>query len=407
MTEKNVQKLPPEDWVETKLGEIVEIQPGFAFKSKDFVLQPWFPVLKIKNINPPFVNLYENEFVNISNYSSEKLEKFEVRKWDFIIAMTWETIWKIWKYLHSNFAYLNQRVCKVVRNNTTDYDFIYYSLIREKFQKYINIHSFWAAQANISTTEIWKFKILLPPLPEQHAIADMLSSFDDKIELLREQNKTLEELGQTIFREWFGKYSVHDELPEGWRVGRLGEVVDHVKNNIIPSKAPNRLFAHYSIPSFDDGKKASLELGEIILSNKYEVIANSFLVSKLNPSTPRIWTIFHPEENAVCSTEFQVLKPRDEKYFTICHYFLNSQIFTDELSQRAHGTSSSHQRVKPQDILNLDFLIPTEKEIVLFQEKVLPFLEKIRDNSEQIQSLTRSRDELLPKLMSGEVRVGV
>ncbi len=70
------------------------------------------------------------------------------------------------------------------------------------------------------------FKISLPPLPEQKSIAAILTSFDDKIELLQAQNKTLEELAQTVFKEWFGKYKVGDELPEGWRIGKLGEVAN-------------------------------------------------------------------------------------------------------------------------------------------------------------------------------------
>lgn len=63
-----------------------------------------------------------------------------------------------------------------------------------------------------------------PPLPEQQAIAAVLSSFDDKIELLRAENQTLEQMGQELFKERFGKWKVGDELPEGWRVGKLGEM---------------------------------------------------------------------------------------------------------------------------------------------------------------------------------------
>ena len=79
----------------------------------------------------------------------------------------------------------------------------------------------------ITFSQVSKLKILLPSLPEQRAIADMLSSLDAKIELLREQNETLEKTAQTIFQEWFGRYSVEspEELPEGWRVGKLGDVV--------------------------------------------------------------------------------------------------------------------------------------------------------------------------------------
>jgi type I restriction enzyme S subunit len=70
----------------------------------------------------------------------------------------------------------------------------------------------------------------------------MLSSFDDKIELLREQNKTLEKTAQTIFAEWFGKYSPEkpEELPEGWRVGKLGEVIENFDSKRIPIASDKR-----------------------------------------------------------------------------------------------------------------------------------------------------------------------
>jgi type I restriction enzyme S subunit len=79
-------------------------------------------------------------------------------------------------------------------------------------------------------------QIILPSLPEQKAIAQILSSFDDKIELLREQNETLEKIAQTVFAEWFGKYSPEkpEELPEGWRVGKFDEVVE-IRGGTTPS----------------------------------------------------------------------------------------------------------------------------------------------------------------------------
>jgi hypothetical protein len=79
---------------------------------------------------------------------------------------------------------------------------------------------------SINRTEIENLPIHLPPLPEQQAIAAVLSSFDDKIELLRAENQTLEQMGQELFKERFGKWKVGDVLPEGWRVGKLGEIAD-------------------------------------------------------------------------------------------------------------------------------------------------------------------------------------
>jgi len=111
-----------------------------------------------------------------------------------------------------------------------DPKFLYYFLTQEqvtnKLQQ-IAEHS-TSTYPSIKPEHIEDLDINLPPLPEQRAIADMLSSFDDKIELLREQNKTLEATAQTLFQEWFGRYSVDapDELPEGWRVGKVGTEFD-------------------------------------------------------------------------------------------------------------------------------------------------------------------------------------
>ena len=85
-------------------------------------------------------------------------------------------------------------------------------------------------------------QVIFPPFPEQVAIADILSSFDAKIELLREQSEILEKTAQTIFQEWFGKYSVEcpEELPEGWRVGKLGEVIENFDSQRIPIASDKR-----------------------------------------------------------------------------------------------------------------------------------------------------------------------
>jgi type I restriction enzyme S subunit len=92
--------------------------------------------------------------------------------------------------------------------------------------EYIEKMSSGSTFSEASATVMRSVTISLPPLPEQQAIAAVLSSFDDKIELLREENKTLEATAQGIFKEWFGKYKVDDELPKGWRVGKLGEEFD-------------------------------------------------------------------------------------------------------------------------------------------------------------------------------------
>lgn len=268
-----------------------------------------------------------------------------------------------------------------------------------------------------------KIDISFPEMTVQKKIAKTLSNLDQKITLLREQNQTLEELAQTLFKRWFVEFEFPNEngqpykssggkmveselgeIPEGWRVGEVADFVNHSTKSVSPSKEPNKIFSHYSIPAFDSGRYPTKDVGASILSNKYEVLENSILVSKLNPSTSRIWTVFQPCENGICSTEIQVFVPNTNAYafsFGLFHY----SGIKREMAQRASGTSSSHQRVRPGDILNIEFVVPKEETLKKFEDSVLGLLKKIEDNQEEIQSLTQLRDTLLPKLMSGELRV--
>jgi type I restriction enzyme S subunit len=255
------------------------------------------------------------------------------------------------------------------------------------------------ADWNFLKSTLWN----VPALPEQKAIAAVLSSLDDKIDLLHRQNQTLEAMAETLFRQWFVV-----EAREDWEEYAISDFADHIKINVIPSKNADTIFHHYSLPAYDSGQKPTIEIGSEILSNKYTVIENSILVSKLNPRFPRIWAISSLHKQiAICSTEFQVLKPKSESLFGYLYFLLHSNDVKEELTMASSGTSGSHQRVKPEDIFNVKTLLPSVSQAEKFSNQVLPNIKKIEANRIQIRTLETLRDTLLPKLMSGEVRVAV
>lgn len=265
--------------------------------------------------------------------------------------------------------------------------------------------------------------IQIPPQRELIELTKTFKSIDDKIILLHQQNQTLEELAQTLFKRWFVDFEFPNEngkpykssggemmaselgeIPRGWKVGEVSNFVNHSTKSLSPNKTPEILFNHYSIPAFDNGRFPSIDLGSTILSNKYIVLENSILVSKLNPKTSRIWPVFTPQNNAICSTEIQVFIPHSNTY-SFCFGLFHHPNVKREMQQRASGTSSSHQRVRPSDILNIECIIPNMEIILHFEEIVLSSLIKTEKNQEEIQSLTNFRDTLLPKLMSGELKI--
>ncbi|MBC6697353.1 restriction endonuclease subunit S [Hymenobacter puniceus] len=248
----------------------------------------------------------------------------------------------------------------------------------------------------LQTTE-WK----IPPLDEQRAIAAVLSSLDDKIDLLHRQNATLEALAETLFRQWFV-----EEAKEEWEERKVGDIATHLKVGINPVANHTVLYCQYSLPAYDNGQVPTRELGLEILSNKYEVSPNTILISKLNPRFPRIWAIGESvEPNSVCSTEFQVFKPKKQSLYAYFYFLIKSEDVVGEMTMAASGTSGSHQRIRPEDILNIKVRIPSIEKAEEFSTIAQGFIDKADKNRGVIQTLSTLRDTLLPKLMSGEVRV--
>ena len=388
------------EWKEYKLGEVADILPGYAFKSKDFG-KNGIPVIKIKDIVPPSINMADTERVDVRAYELSKISKYIIRKGDYVVAMTGATIGKIGKQKENALAYLNQRVARIKAKDGICDDFIYYSISSEGFQHFVqnNLDSN-SVQENISATSIGRFPLMLPPLDEQKRIAGVLSSLDDKIDLLNRENATLEALAETLFRHYF----IENPDPE-WKEGKVSDIAIHCKDSINPQKHSDEIFLHYSIPAYDNGKHPTAEQGQSIQSNKYVIPQNCILFSKLNPhKDKRVWLLLSEmQTNAICSTEFQIVKPTNEEYLFFLYGWLTYKENYDEIASGVSGTSGSHQRIDPKVIFENECPIVDDSTIEQYNAKVKPLFEKIKTNQQQILSLTAQRDTLLPRIMIGEV----
>jgi len=407
-------KATPDTWKMTTLGEVVDIQSGFAFKSQDFESKKGFPVVKIKNIQPPIVKIERGDLVDISSYGEEKLAKFEVKNGEFLIAMTGETIGKVGKYNLGKFAYINQRVCKIIKTEKSDYGFVYYLLLQRSFQKYIDTHSFGAAQANISTDQIGNYKISLPEPLEQRAIAAVLSSLDDKIELLREQNKTLEATAQAIFKEWFvdfnfpgatGKMidSELGEIPEGWRVGMLSEIANFLNGLALqnyPPESSTEYLPVIKIKELNSGISEQTDKASARLDKKYIVEDGDVLFSWSGSLIVDIWKY---GKGALNQHLFRVTSDEFPKWFYF--YWIKEHLPSFQQTATAKAVTMGHiQRHHLDDAL---ITIPDDNFLKVADNIFTPLLKKMINSNSEIQALSALRDALLPKLMSGMIRVNV
>ncbi|MHB8816009.1 MAG: restriction endonuclease subunit S [Steroidobacteraceae bacterium] len=241
---------------------------------------------------------------------------------------------------------------------------------------------------------------------EQRAIAAALSDVDALLDGLNRliakkrdlKRAAMQQLltGQTRLRGFRGE----------WEVKRLGEIAALNRVNVVPALQPTKPFTHFSLPAFDAGMNAQIELGSSIGSNKFAVPASSVLVSKLNPRIPRIWAPPSVPENAVDSTEWLVLTPRDgvgrQYLFTLC----SSPGFCEQMELAATGTTGSHQRISPSTALDIriDFAIDPHEQTAIAtvlsdMDAELSALEARRDKTRAL------KQGMMQELLTGRTRL--
>jgi len=286
--------------------------------------------------------------------------------------------------------------------NKCDQGFMYYFLLTQNFTDTMD-SSHTGTSGSHQRIDVGFFSNQLVSIPlsrqEQHNIAEVLFSLDDKIEQLNRNNATLEALAQTYFRQWFLEDNGNGPIP-------VSDMATLENNSVNPGRQPLEPFFHYSIPAFDNAQMPVVELGKAILSNKFCVLPSTILISKLNPVTPRIWRIGEAvQSNSVCSTEFQVLKPKDMRHYFFLYCLMKSNDVISSFTMSATGTSGSHQRIRPEYILEVETPEPDKDKLSLFNEICTPMMERVKKNQKQIQTLQKLRNTLLPKIISGEVKV--
>ena len=166
------------------------------------------------------------------------------------------------------------------------------------------------------------------------------------------------------------------------------------------------MYEHFSIPAFDSGQSPVLDLGTDIKSNKTLVVEGSLLVSKLNPNTPRVW-LPNPKKlyEQICSTEFMVYTATDRSNIAFLWGLFTSSLVAERMEAMVTGTSKSHQRVKPNDVSNITTVIPDTRLIKTYGDTVLPMLNRTLIGKTESGVVAEVRDTLLPKLISGELRI--
>ncbi|PPJ29407.1 restriction endonuclease subunit S [Nocardia nova] len=265
--------------------------------------------------------------------------------------------------------------------------FVYYAL-QSIDPAYLNVGS---ASPTLNRNHVHPISVVWPTtVDQQEAIAEVLGALDDKI-AANDHLITISEILAIAYASCATKTT------------EVGRIATHSTRSLSPDKFQETV-AHYSLPAFDSSAQPSVEPAKSIKSNKFMLANPSVLISKLNPRIPRIWNI--PEIGniqAVASTEFVVLEPSG--YSTsVLWSLLRQPGVMDHIASRVAGTSGSHQRVKPAEILSAPVGDPESLNAGI-RELIDGLGMRIECARKESQVLAKTRDEILPLLMSGKLRI--
>lgn len=375
--------LPP-SWVETTLGEVVEIK-NKKLKINNLTLDNY---ISTENLLPDRLGVQKSaNLPNITNVNGFKKE-------DTLFSNIRTYFKKVWYARFDGGASNDVLIFTPKDESKLDKKFLYYFISSDRFINFTVVSAKGTKMPRGDKEAMKALSFSLPPLPEQKAIASVLSAFDDKIELLREQNKILEELGQTIFKEWFGNYGVDDELPDGWRVGKVKDIVDIFDSQRIPLSSNQRLEKQGKYP-YHGATSIMDYVDEYLFDGIYLLLAEDGSVMDQNgyPVLQYVWDKFWVNNHA------HVLQGAND-FSTEMLYLLFKKT---KIAGIVNG--AVQLKINQTNLMNLEIIIPDQETLKQFNKAIQPIFTKIRYNSEQSQSLARSRDELLPNLMRGEVRV--
>ena len=354
-------------------------------------------------------DIFDDGTLNLSELKSvdaPNSDKYILKPNDIVFARTGGSTGRNYFYDGSDgvFVYAGFLIKFSIDPEKVNPKYVKYYCRSKQYNDWVQSFNTGSTRGNINAQTFGNMEIPLPERKQQDYLVSILEPIDEKIRNNKQVNDNLEQQAQAIYHERFETVSPND-LPYDWRIVTLGEVVTISNKSFNPLKEPEILLEHYSIPAFDEARFPVFELSTSIKSNKFIIDASCFMISKLNPTTKRVWKPYCLTEDAVCSTEFIVYKAKDQAITDFLYSVIDSGSFSDFMCSHVTGSTGSRQRTTPAETLSYILILPSENELAEFQSLVSPMYAQMRINAIENDKLKRLRDSLLPKLMSGEIDV--
>jgi len=409
-------------------GDVAKIKNGYAFKSKEFK-EEGIPVIKIKNIISPIVDIKDTQKVSIKTY--EETKNFLLKKGDILISLTGSgvnqmssAVGKVGKIEFDYTALQNQRVGKfeLKYTNSADLDFLFYYFLQPKITNYLVRNSTGSAnQANISSKLIESVKIPNFSLKKQKSISKFLNQITRKIEINKKIIANLEELSQTLFKRWFVDFEFPDEngnpykssggemvdselgeIPKGWNVKNLDDIANYVNGLAMQKFKPTD--NQNSLPvvkikelkngsTDENSNRCTSEIPDKALINDGDII--------FSWSATLLVKMWCGGKAGLNQHLFKVSSDKYPKWF----YYYWTKRYIDYFIGIANDKATTMGHINRKHLSHAKILIPNDSTLEKFSRTFDDLLEKELSVCKESKRLIELRETLLPKLMSGEIEI--
>ena len=388
------------EWKEHELGKIVDVRDGTHDSPKEKSEGKYLITSRhIKNGKIDLSKAYKISFEDFEQVN----KRSKVDKWDILFSMI-GTVGEIALIdFEPDFAIKNIGLFKTGDENLAKW--IIYYLKSTEAQNEIFASLKGSTQQYITLGDLRKFPILLPPLPEQKAIASVLSSLDDKTNLLHRQNKTLEATAETLFRQWFV-----EKAKEDWEEVDLEYVTQRITDGA--HKSPHTVEVGLPMASVkdmhqwgihrDSCRKISETDYEELVRNDCRPLKNDIIIAKDGSYLKHVFVAPNSLDLVILSS-IAILRPNGKYNPLLLSIFLKMNSTFEALENIVTGAVIP--RIVLKDFRKFKLTLPPMKQQIDALETIEPIYMKCWENVNQTHTLEKLRDTLLPKLMSGEVRV--
>ena len=410
-------------WEEVQLKDIVSILGDGLHGTPEYSEDGEYYFVNGNNLNEGSITI--NQETQKVPYSEYLKYKKELSDRTLLVSIN-GTLGNV-AYYQGEKVLLGKSACYFNLLDDVDKGFIRYILSTPYFQKYIQTYANGTTIKNLSLKAMREFSFNLPPLQEQKQVANILSCLDRKISNLRQQNETLERIAQTLFKHWFVDFEFPNEdgkpykssggemvrselgeIPAGWYVKKIENVIDVRDGTHESPKQTKEGFhlitsKHLKKEGIDFESAYLISESDYIEANKRSKVDNFDILVSMIGTVGLLYFVMEKEINFVIKNIGLFKTSKNQNYAEFVFLFLTSVYGKLYFRTRLGGTTQSF--ISLASLREMNLLIPNELLLLEFRKVAKSIFNKSYANSNQIQVLTKTRDVLLPKLMSGKLRI--